>query len=152
MEWGRSARRSHASPWGAAAIAGLTLAGHGRVGTTVRPGVRRPGTPPAPGALGAVGGDLAAGLRGQRAEDATENRVVKYDYNGSFVAEFTQPEGLATPFADLNGLGADDRGGVYVVDDGSRVVKMDLGGRHVRTYGAGALTSASDVAGPRTAW
>lgn len=108
-----------------------------------------PGTPP-PGALGAVGGDVAVDSEGSVwVEDPTENRVVKYDYNGGFIAGFTQPEGLPTAFVDTNGLGTDDRGGVYVVDDGTRVVKIDLGGRHVRTYGTGGpapLLSASDVA------
>jgi hypothetical protein len=131
----------------AAALAGLAAAGAAAAAPPFALEFGGPGTP-APGALGSVGGDVAVDSEGNVwVEDVTENRVVKYDYNGSFVAELTQPEGLAAPFADLNGLGADDAGGVYAVDGGSRVVKMDVGGRHVRTYGAGAgLSSASDVA------
>ena len=96
-------------------------------------------------ALSAVGGDLAVDSEGNVwVEDATENRrqvrLQRLLRRGP-----RSPRGWRRR-SPTNGLGADDRGGVYVNDDGSRVVKWTRG-RHVRTYGAGALTSASDVAG-----
>jgi len=133
-----------------AALAGLAVTGTAAAAPPFALEFAGPGTP-APGGLGAVAGDVAVDSEGNVwVEDPTANRVVKYDYNGTFIAEFTQPEGLATPLDDTTGLGADDSGGVYIVSDGgTRVVKIDLGGRHVRTYGTAgpaALSTASDVA------
>ena len=129
---------------GAAAIAGLSLAG---TAASAPPfALEFAGLALLPLALGAAGGDLAVDSEGnvgggRHREPGRQVRLQRLLRRGVHAARV-----LATPFADLNGLGADDRGGVYVVDDGSRVVKMDLLVAYVRTYGAGALTSASDVA------
>ena len=84
--------------------------------------------------------------------DPGRNRIVKYDYNGGFVAAFTQPEG-GTPFVDPQGVGADNQGFVYVADAGppSQVVRIDTGGRLSRVFGPGGpdganLTNANAVA------
>ncbi|HWH14506.1 MAG TPA: hypothetical protein VNT51_07155, partial [Miltoncostaeaceae bacterium] len=105
------------------------------------------GTPES-GRLGAVGGDLAVDSDGSVwAEDRDANRVVKYDANGTFVAEFTGADGLATPLDDTQGIGADAAGGVYVVDEGgTRVVKLDTGGRLVRVFGAAPPAAVTDAA------
>ncbi len=70
--------------------------------------------------------------------DMTENRVVKFDYSGRFVASLPNvgppPTNLETP----TGIAADDRGYVYVSygAGSNRIAKIDTGGELETTFTA----------------
>lgn len=63
--------------------------------------------------------------------DLSNERIVKYDYSGGFVAEFKSlgEVSVTTPW----GIGADDQGFLYVAQGSAdpRLVKIDTGGRFV---------------------
>jgi hypothetical protein len=79
--------------------------------------------------------------------DAPAGRVVKYDYNGSFIAAFGSAQGGGGNFGSPIDVAADAAGNVYVLDQGGpnpqRLVQMTVRGRFIRTIGAGGPAGLS---------
>jgi hypothetical protein len=86
------------------------------------------------GALAARPGHVAVDADGNVwVADTGNDRVVKYDYNGAFVAEVRSAgPSLGGAFVDPEGVGTDAAGSVYVADTGrNRVVKLTSDGTPV---------------------
>ncbi len=73
--------------------------------------------------------------------DAFANRLVKYDYNGGFIASINAPIGGGGSFNRISDVAADSRGHVFVLDEGNmEVVELANSGRFQRRFGQnGAL-------------
>ena len=73
--------------------------------------------------------------------DSANDRVVKFDFNGRFIAAFESPRGGGAPaFRAPVDIAADKRGNIFVIDErgagtaSSRIVVLNTSGRHVRTF------------------
>ncbi len=92
----------------------------------------------APGALASDANGVAVDADGNPwVADPTNQRIVKYDFNGKFVGEFASPIGGGPAFVQPEAIAADASGFLYVVQGGAdpQVVKIDTGGTFVRTIG-----------------
>lgn len=86
--------------------------------------------------------------------DTQSSRVVKYDYNGGFIASFDRAAGGGPAFGLVRSVAADANGNVLVVPGGSlvdRIVEMDVGGTFKRMIGPDGpegrkLTNVTSVA------
>ena len=92
-----------------------------------------------PAALEAGANSVAVDADGNVWVADTQNaRLVKYDYNGAFIAAFDRAIGGGPAFGLVRSVAADRKGNVLVVPGGSlvnRFIEMDVGGNYVRTIG-----------------
>jgi hypothetical protein len=87
-----------------------------------------------PERLGSAASSVAVDADGNPwVADLANSRIVKYDYDGGFVAQFTSLGDV--PIRSPRGIAADDKGFLYVAQGSSepRIAKIDTGGRLVRT-------------------
>lgn len=95
----------------------------------------------APAALEADASSIAVDADGNVwVADTQNSRVVKFDYNGGYIASFDRATGGGPVFGLVRSVAADSKGNILVVPGGSlvnQVVEMDAGGTFVRTIGPG---------------
>jgi streptogramin lyase len=110
---------------------------------------------------GSGDGELAANARGIAVDadgnpwvaDTDNHRIVKYDYNGNFIAAFTAPLGGGPAFTQPEAIAADASGFLYIVQGGAdnQIVKIDTGGTFVRTIGPSGWKGAAMI-DPQAIW
>ena len=106
-------------------------------------------------------GELAANASGIAVDadgnpwvaDTDNHRIVKYDYNGKFIAAFTAPLGGGPAFTQPEAIAADASGFLYIVQGGAdnQIVKIDTGGTFVRTIGPSGWKGAAMI-DPSAIW